>query len=432
MIGKRGMLVTWLVASPILAFAAAPCVDKSELPAVSGQVIEIASEPALQSALANAQGGETLLLKPGTYNLTATLYVRDNNVTIRGDGDSCDDVVLMGRGMENSSYGAVPHGVWSDAESLSVVNITIKDVYLHGIVLNPGAQNPVISSVQLLNAGQQFLKSNPTTYGVGVDNGVVENSLFAYESSPPMSNHGGGTGYTNGVDVHAGDGWVIRGNRFENFHTPDAADHLWNPAILVWNGATDTVAENNSFINVDRAISFGLIDRSQGYDHQGGVIRNNMIYYEPGLYSSQRTINSDAAIIVWDSPSTQVVHNSIVTNGNLNKSIEFRFSTTGSSALNNLVDAPIGSRNGAVFTQLSNFLNALPSMFVDARSGKPDLKYSEAGGVIDQVNRLNSALVDFYGENRPAADGSTDIGAYEYGVALSPPNPPSDVQAVPN
>ena len=104
----------------------------------------------------------------------------------------------------------------------------------------------------------------------------------------------------------------------------------------MWNGAGNTITEGNTFINVDRAIAYGLIDRAG--DHSGGIIRNNFIYMDPGLFSSGRSAASDGQIIVWDSANTKVHHNTVLTNGNSAFSVEFRFDTGGSQARNNLVD----------------------------------------------------------------------------------------------
>lgn len=416
-----------------LASAVAPCQDKSALPAATGTVVTVTTEAQLQSAVSNLQDNTTILLKPGTYALSNTLYVRKNNVSLRGDGSSCDEVILSGKGQENASYGNVPHGVWTDAKNLTVTNLTIKNVYYHGIVFNSGAQSPTVNSVQILNTGQQFVKSNPTSYGVGVNNGVVKNSRFAYEGSAPTSDHGGGTGYTNGVDVHAGKSWLISGNKFENFHTPDNAANLWNPAILMWNGATDSVAENNVFINVDRAIAFGLGDRNGSYDHKGGVIRNNMVYYAPGLFSNYRKTESDAAIIVWSSPGTVVAHNTILGNGNINKAIEFRFAlTSGAQAVNNLFDSVIASRDSAGYTQTGNVSGATSSIFVNAAAGNLRLLQS-ATSAINKVNAVTSAPYDVDGKTR-GANGTVDAGAYEYATAsaaTAAPNAPSNLKVNP-
>ncbi len=148
-------------------------------------------------------------------------------MTIRGETNDPEDVVLAGRGMENPDFGAVPHGIWCNTPNLKVQNLTIRDVYFHPIQLAGTADNPQIYNVRLIDAGEQFIKVSPLGFGDGADNGVVEYTVMEYTNGPPMQDHGGGTGYTNGVDVHAGRDWVIRNNLFKNFHTPDSAQHLW-------------------------------------------------------------------------------------------------------------------------------------------------------------------------------------------------------------
>lgn len=422
----------YIVLSALFAMAcvsqeslAIPCLNKENLPSISGNVVNVSTEAELQSAISNLQDNSTIVIKAGTYNLSNSLYVRRSNVVIRGDGSSCNQVTLVGKGMDNANYGNVPYGIWTDASNLTIMNLTIRDVYYHGVIFNPGAQSPTINSVSILNAGQQFMKANPTQYGVGVNNGTVKNSLFAYTNGTPTTDHGSGVGYTNGVDVHAGKNWIISGNRFESLHTPDTSAWWWNPAILVWNGASGTIVENNTFVNVDRAIAFGLMERGGNYDHQGGVIRNNMIYYAPGLFSSSRIADSDAAVIVWNSPSSTVIHNTILTNGNLVKSIEFRFAaTTNGQAISNLTDAGLGARNSATFTQSNNLTSASTTMFKNPVTG--DLRLlATATTAINKVNKNDMAPSDIDGNLRTGT-GIVDIGAHEFGV-ISPPNPPINV-----
>lgn len=332
----------------------AECVSASFSEQPSGTEIRVASAAELQRALRSAQADSVILLAAGEYSLTGTVAVRTDHITIRGTGNNCSEVVIIGAGMNNPDYGGAPHGIWTDASGLTVQNLTIRDFFQHGIVLNPGAESPTFQNIRILDTGKQLIKANPSGFGDGVDGGLVEHSVFAYTEGPPMIDRGGGTGYTNGVDVHAGANWVIRNNHFENFHAPDHADHLWAPVVLMWNGARDTVVENNRFVNVDRAIAFGLLDRPM--DHLGGVIRNNRIDYDEGLYSTQRHRGSDGAIIVWNSPGTIVEGNEVLTRGNLNRSIEFRFDTNGASATNNAVDAPIGTRDGGSYEGSENRL----------------------------------------------------------------------------
>jgi hypothetical protein len=338
-----------------------PCIAAPTLAMAGTRIVNVATEAQLQSAMGNLKAGDTIVLANGTYNLTSTLYVNgDDNITIRGNS-GCDQVVLVGHGMDNANYGSVPHGIWSNSHNTVIAHLTIRDTYDNTIIFNGGAQSPHVYNVKLLNAGSQFIKANPVDATQGVDNGVVELSILEYTAGPPAIDHGAGVGYTNGLSIHTADNWVIRRNLFKNFHTPDTAAYLWNPAVLMWNHSTNTLTERNTFINVDRAIAYGLYDNS-GSDHQGGVIRNNFIYLQPGLMSASRKASSDGQIIVWDSPGTEVYHNTILTNGNVVRSVEFRFNTTGGEARNNLADTPIGTRDGATFTQSGNLLTATASL----------------------------------------------------------------------
>jgi hypothetical protein len=390
------------------------------------RVVNVATETHLQDAMGNLQVGDTIVLANGTYNLSSTLYINGiDNVTIRGIS-GCDNVVLVGHGMDNANYGSVPHGIWSNARHVVIAHLTIRAVYYHPIVFNAGAQSPHVYNVKLLNAGEQFIKSNPTSSTVGVDNGIVEYSVLEYTAGPPTTDHGGGVGYTNGLSIHTADNWIIRRNLFKNFHTPDSSANPWNPAVLIWNHSTNTVTERNTFINVDRAIAYGLYDNT-GSDHLGGTIRNNFFYLQPGLMSAARKASSDAQIIVWDSPGTKVYHNTIVTNGNVFKSVEVRFETTGAEIRNNLADAPIGWRNGGSFSQSGNLLTATPEMFTNPSIGDLHLK-STATAAIDQAPTLASVTDDIDGDARPSGLGY-DIGADEFvgsrsGDALPPASPP--------
>lgn len=375
-------------------------------------VVEVANDAQLQQAVRNASGNSVILLAPGEYRLSSTLWVGTDNLTIRGNSRRCDEVWLRGQGMENAAGAdSVPHGIWTNAAGLKVQNLTISDVYFHAISIDGLANSPEIYNVRLQDTGEQFIKSNSAGFPNGADNGTVEYSVLAYTNAPPITDHGGGgTGYLNGVDVHGGDGWRVSHNRFENFHTPDSADNLYNPAILFWNGATDTVVEGNTFVDVDRAIAFGLVER--GDDHRGGVIRNNMIVMRRGLYSSSRTTNSDAAIILWNSPGTKVLHNTIMLNDNLNSSIQLRFNSNGATVQNNLVSAPVTDRSANSFVAENNVLFDDLSVFRAPDQG--DLHLLSADPRIAGVSEvLPDASVDFDSEDR-SANRASDVGADEY------------------
>jgi len=422
-----GLCVALSGATDAQAAEALPCLNAPAKSSTSGQIIRVSNDSELQQAVANLVDNTTILLNPGQYNLSKTLYIRKANITIEGPAGTCDQATLAGKGMDNSSYGEVAHGIWTDAPNLTVRNLTIKNVYYHSIAINRGAESPIIYNVRMLDSGEQFIKASSAADGNFVDDGTVAYSIMQYTSGPPKTDHGGGVGYTNGVDVHGGQRWIIRNNVFKDFHTPDGSANQWNPAILMWRGAKHTLSENNIFINCDRAIAYGLGQYSETvYSHEGGIIRNNMIYNAPGLFSSARKLDSDGAIIIWDSPGTKIYHNTALTSGNLNKFVEFRFRTSGSIANNNLGDAPIAARSGAVFSASNNSSASTAELFANPASGNLRLKESAASSLAS-VPYLSEAATDIDGESRNVP--KVHPGADQFN-GISPPSPPSDVKGV--
>ncbi len=408
-----------LLVMPIVASGASPG-DAPPLPITGTRIVNVVTEVQLQAAMGSLQHGDTLLLSNGTYNLTSTLYINGrNNVTIRGASGSTN-VVLAGKGMDNSNYGNVPFGIWSNGTNTTIAHLTIRDTWDNEIILNSGAQSPHAYCVRLLDAGSQFIKSNPTDVnaGSGVNNGVVEYCWFEYTGSPP-NDHGAGVGYFNGISAHAARDWIVRGNLFKNLHNPDGTAYPWNPSVLFWRHSTDTVTEQNIFINVDRAVAYGLDNAPPYFDHAGGVIRNNFVFLAPGLMSASRKAGSDGSIIAWNSPGTQIDHNTILLNANEFYAIEFRFSTTtNGTARNNLADAPIHLRDSATVTQSGNLLTAVPGMFVDSAAADLHLRAS-ATNAIDKASALVTVTNDFDGDHRPRG-ASSDIGADEFRTNAPP------------
>jgi hypothetical protein len=415
----KAMFVAFCLGLPALLFGASPG-NAPQLPITGVRIVNVSTEPQLQTAMGSLQSGDTILLANGTYNLTSTLYINGRqNVTIRGTNGSTN-VVLVGKGMDNASYGNVPFGIWANGTNITIAHLTIRDTWDNEIIFNSGAQSPHVYCVRLLNSGSQFIKSNPTDVnaGLGVNNGVIEYCWFEYTGSPP-DDHGSGTGYFNGISAHAAQNWIVRGNLFKNLHNPDTAAYLWNPAVLFWRHSSNTLTERNIFLNVDRAVAYGLDNTTPYFDHAGGIIRNNFVVLTNGLMSAGRKAGSDGSIIAWNSPGTQVDHNSVLLNGNEFYAVEFRFSTTTNGiARNNLADAPIHLRDSATAALSGNLLTAVSGMFVNSTNADLHLVAS-ATNAIDHAPALGSVTNDFDGDTRPRG-ASSDVGADEF-VVLTPP-----------
>lgn len=413
-------LATLLVSSPA---AAAWPERPPALPAPSGRIVNVSTEAELQTAITTLTSGTTVVIAPGTYALTRTLYVKGPlaDVVIRGRTDLRDDVVLRGPGMANPAYGAVEFGIWvgGDVQRLTIANLTIRDVYFHPIIMNggpagTGPQSPRLYNLRLVNGGQQLLKTNPADDGRGIDNGVIEYSVFEYE---PMSRDW----YANAIQVLAGRNWIIRNNLIRNIRPPSGEQA--GPAVLAWFSASGTLVEGNTFINCQREISFGLIDRTPN-DHTGGIIRNNFIYRDASVEGG------DVAIGVFDSPGTQVLHNTIYIGGSYANAIEYRFpQATGVVIANNLTNKAIAAREGATATMSGNVTTATLELFVDPKIGDMHLRPT-AALAIDRGTALPEVTVDWDGSPR-AAGGLPDLGADERVEGANPPSPPTNLRVVP-
>ena len=412
---RAASLTSFITMTYALAASAGPAVPPAPLP-VTGTVINVSSVQQLQGAVAAMSSNTTILIAPGTYQLTGPLYVNGSftNVAIRGASGNRDDVVLVGRGM--TVDGGVPFGIWTggDVRGVVIANLTIRDVYSHPIILNAGTQSPLIHNVRLVNAGQQFIKANPDGAGGGVDDGIVEYSVIEYTATSRDY-------YTNGVDVHTGDNWIVRHNLFRNLRAPQG--QLAGPAILMWNASTGSIVDGNTFIDCQREIALGLVERTPN-DHSGGIVRNNFIYRAP-------TVAGDSAVYVADSPGTQVLHNSILVSGTYANPIEYRFAhTTGTVIANNVLDGRIAARDGATGAVSGNHTAAAAAMFVNPPAGDLHLRPGTQA-LIDRVaTPLPLAGPDWDGHLRPS--GAADIGADEFGgSARILPRPPQNFRIVP-
>lgn len=392
------------------------------LPAPEGPIVSVETTAELQAAVDTLESGTTILLADGTYDLTNTLNIRSvDDVAIRSASGNRDAVAIRGRGMANASYGNVPHVLAvHDAHGVLIADLTMSDAYFHLIQVHGehDADGVHLRNLHLVDSGEQFIKASTAgPPGPYADNGTVECSLIEYVDRAR-------SWYTNGVDVLAGSGWTIRDNTFRNIRAPQG--QLAGPAVLFWRNSIDTIVERNLFVECDRAIALGLSapdansrDGNTVYDHQRGIVRNNMVH---------RSGPGDVGITVNYARDVVVTHNTIILNGTFPwGSIEYRFGSTSATINSNLTDAPIWRRDGATGSVDGNLTDADTGWFVDSSSA--DLHLTAAAvRAIDAVPMSTSVSDDFDGHGRPVG-AAADIGADEYGSDGS--LPPSGFRDVP-
>jgi parallel beta-helix repeat protein len=370
-----------------------------------GKVVRVSTEAQLQEALSKLRSNTTVLLNPGIYELSRTLPVGGGvkNIVIRGATDDRNRVVLKGRGMRQKDFGNVPHGITvNDATDVVIANLAVGDVWQHPITLQGslGCKRVRIFNVRLFDAGEQFLKANPDGKGGGADGCIVEYCVFEFTDK---ARHG----YTQGMSVHSAANWIVRNNLFRNIRGP-AQDPRVGGCIDFWNGSRNTTVEGNIIVNCRMGIRFGITNKTEKdgiHDHNGGVIRNNVIWRQPGV-----VLEPDAGIMVWDSPNTKVLNNTVILNGTFPfGAIDYRWSS-GVVLANNLTDAPIWQREQANGREINNVVISKPAIFVNAPAADLHLAPS-AQEVLRKVPVLPDCPLDLDGQRR---GDKTNVGAAEF------------------
>jgi hypothetical protein len=359
-----------------------------KLEAPKGRVVRVRTEAQLQDAVFKLRSGTTILIEPGTYRLTSTLVIRGGvkNVAIRGASDDRDRVVLKGLGMRRRDFGSTPHGIMvSNAADVLIANLSVGDVWFHPITLqgNEGCKRVRVYNVRLFDAGEQFLKANPDGKKGGVDDCVVEYCVFEFTDTARHN-------YTQGMSVHTAKGWIVRNNLFRNIRGPKGDANV------------------GGCINCRMGIRFGIMNRKREngfHDHEGGIIRNNIFWRQ-----KEAVLNPDAAIMVWDSPGTKVLHNTLILNGTFpdGGAIDYRW-CKGVVLANNLTDARIWRREEADGQESNNRLAKELRIFRNASNA--DLRLApSARPLLGQVPALADCplTIDAHKRSDP-----TDAGAYE-------------------
>jgi hypothetical protein len=369
----------------------------------------------LPQAVANAPAGFTILLMDGTYPLNgASLRFRTAGVTLSSASGDASKVIIDGE------Y-KTAEAVVISASDVTISHLTITRAVDHPVHIYPettDVKNPRLYGLRIIDGGEQFVKVNPNAGRTNfVDGGRLECSFLQLtEAGRPMVESLGGTScYTGGIDVHAGRGWTVRSNRFEDIYcrTGKLAEH----AIHFWTGSRDTVVENNTIVNCARGIGFGLVASGDGraypddpypgrgyIGHYDGLIRNNAIHAGIPQY--------DTGIELAQARGVRVYHNTVFAGAGATaafSSIDARFTNTLADVRNNLVNR-LTVRDGAVSNASSNREMAPASDFANPVTGDLHLT-AGATDAIDKGVPLPEAGLDLDGQTH--TNGAPDLGADE-------------------
>ncbi len=355
----------------------------------------------LINAISAATEGDEILLEDGVYNIESgfsAIGIGVNNITIRSKSGVRENVVINGRGMFADEH----HGFWVGADDVTICDLTIQNVRYHCIQTATKTDRLHVKNCVLRDAGEQLFKV-PADFSDPCENGVIENCLFEYTSGI------GPQWYIGGIDCHFAKNWIVISNVFKYIRSPDA--NLAEHAIHFWNGSEGTIVEKNLIINCDRGIGFGLGDSK----HEGGIIRNNMIYHSK--YTTHDL--GDVGIGLESSTNSIVANNTIYFENDYPNAIEYRFVSTNNVYIsNNLTNRAIASRNGGSGELVTNVSSAFSSWFVNVKEGDLHLISENISSVINKGTNIPEVFEDFDGDTRPQ-NNKFDIGADEYIIPTS-------------
>ncbi len=410
--GKKYQTKDWIVDSPSCLPLVLPKSNRSMITVSSGDVLS------LMRHVKAAFPGTVILLEDGLYFLpfNRSLLVNVPELTIRGASGNREAVRLEGGS----------NAITVNADGFTIADLTIQAPRFHAIQVRGerGVSQTHIYNVHLLVAGQQFIKvsAGDGTRGKFADEGVVACSTIEY-STFSKGNDKTPPSYTNGIDILAGRGWVIRDNTFRRIRSEKGPA---GPAILTWRNSQDTVIKRNKIVDCWRGIALGLghpNKRSRGgstvrYDHQDGLVENNVIVALQEV--------ADAAIENNFAHNSQILHNTIFYATHLkhrvNWAIEYRYGPTSATIQNNLSNLPIRERipkpqHLAVLG--GNMTNAKSHWFQDLAGG--DVHLVAAAPAIDQGVTFAKTHRDFDDTQRPLGQ-APDPGADEWQERITQPH----------
>ena len=378
--------------------------------------------PNLRGIIAAARTGDTILFESGTYPLNGDyIWISIPGITLRSESGNPEDVVLDGNYQTTEIITVA-------ASDCTVAEISIQRASTHPIHVTSSdagnTDNTRIYRVNIVDPGEQAIKINSHNSAMQVyaDAGEVACSRIALtDAGRPHVNMSATPCYTGGVDAHQARGWTIRDNTISGFYCPNG---LSEHAVHFWRGCRDTVVERNVLSNNARGVGFGLAtsgdprtysdhpcnaDSSVYVGHVGGVVQNNFIYAtDSALLGSESGF--DCGICLWSACDARVLHNSIVSTGDMFSAIEWRFESTSATIANNLATHVMRERDGATATVAGNMEQMGLENFANAATG--DLHLTPTSAAIDAGDSSVSGLPvsDIDGDLR---GNSPDAGADE-------------------
>ncbi|OGJ88846.1 MAG: hypothetical protein A2268_07870 [Candidatus Raymondbacteria bacterium RifOxyA12_full_50_37] len=379
--------------------------DGKEVPTLPdpATTVIVANVSQLYMAIRNQQAGQTILISPGIYDVTAfePLRISVNNLSIRGSAEDPSDVVLTGKGFE---YLGDEEMFQLYASATTFANLTLSECRGNCVKLQSmGNNNCLLHNVRFYNIGERMIKA-PNPGNIYSRAWEIRYCHFENTKIPAVNRPDdiAGGNYIAGMDLMYCDSFQIHDNVFMNIK---GATGDGRGAVFTWNNSTNMDTYRNTFIGNDKAICYWATVTE-------GTIKNNMIVAGANLGAR---IDNSIGIKLFNNTSFSADSG----NG------AFTFSgSSGCEIRNNIISGGISVTGGTYPDTANNIILTRNQKTVAARwfgdLSKGDLHMqSDTCGPVDKGMVLPSVTDDWDGRAR---DSLPDIGADEFSN-----NPPIDL-----
>jgi hypothetical protein len=373
-------------------------------------------------------------VRSGTYRLTQVLNLHTANVTLRGETDNRDDVVLVGGGMNTRG---VDEGISIGADGITLQHLTLKDFYFNAIHIRAenDADNAIISNVKTWNIGERHIKGSrdPNSSTKVSDNTLIER-VYMLQTQPRTGHPETNPDYIGGIDIMASRNITIRDSRAEGIV---GAQNGGNAAIFLWQGIQNATIERTVIVGCAKGIALGnpaapAANLATGAWHaDGAVVRNNVI--RRGTWTTANNI----AIELATAKNVAVYHNTIYSDdASYFRTVSFTESQPGRNSGNvlahNLIRGRIFDRTSGGWGNVNNLVDTIGTTVISswfANLTNLDFHLTDvAAPAINQVSILPQVTDDLDKQARPIGPAA-DLGADEFAQGnTTPPAAPTDLR----
>jgi hypothetical protein len=395
-------------------FLAVALLAALEATAARAVVVNVSTEAQLRTAIDNAQPGDVITLAAGTY-------VASSNLNCDNAGTADRSIVVRATSLGgavvrfNAATVAPTEGFKVSAPYWTFENLVVEgtcaadDDCEHAFHVFGDAEWLVLRHNRLRDFNAQ-VKSN------GFGNPFVFPDDVLIEGNELYDTHARNTGNpTTKLDIVGGRRWVVRANSIHDYEK-GGGDGISYAAFLKGNSRQGLFERNlvicsssgSSFTGGTRlGLSFGgggtgtqfCEDATCPPEHQGGVMRNNIIMRcdDVGIYLNAATSTGIYANTLYDTAG-----------------IDVRFPESSADLRNNVLSGQIRNRDGGTSTEGSNVefvtLGEWDAWF--ATPAAADFTLTNGTAIVDLGEVVAAVTDDYCGALRRS--GAPDLGAVEY------------------